>query len=67
MRPVVRRQQVSGQTAIKFARATVEPGSVRSYDPDGPLPELDPLVGENTIAKGRASVRMQRRSRRRGQ
>jgi hypothetical protein len=28
--------------------------------PDGPLPEIDPLVGENTIARGRSSVRMYR-------
>ncbi|WP_222264225.1 hypothetical protein [Modestobacter marinus] len=30
------------------------------YDPDGPLPDVDPLVGEHTVAKGRASVRMNR-------
>ncbi len=30
------------------------------YDPDGPLPEVDPLLGENTISRGRASVRMYR-------
>ena len=30
------------------------------YDPDGPLPEVDPQLGENTIARGRASVRMYR-------
>jgi alkanesulfonate monooxygenase SsuD/methylene tetrahydromethanopterin reductase-like flavin-dependent oxidoreductase (luciferase family) len=28
------------------------------HDPDGPLPSVDPLVGENTISRGRASVRM---------
>ncbi len=54
---VVRRQQVSGQTAIKFAEQLWN-RDLSSYDPDGPLPEVDPLVGENTIAKGRASVRM---------
>ena len=53
----VRRQQVSGQTAIKFAEQLWN-RDLSSYDPDGPLPEVDPLVGENTIAKGRASVRM---------
>ncbi|MGW2994346.1 F420-dependent methylene-tetrahydromethanopterin reductase, partial [Streptomyces sp. NPDC001193] len=26
-------------------------------DPDGPLPDIDPETGENTIALGRASVR----------
>ncbi len=30
------------------------------HDPDGPLPRVDPVVGENTIARGRASVRMYR-------
>jgi FMN-dependent oxidoreductase (nitrilotriacetate monooxygenase family) len=53
----VRRQQVSGQTAIKFAEQLWN-RDLSSYDPDGPLPEVDPLVGESTIAKGRASVRM---------
>ena len=28
--------------------------------PDGPLPQVDPIPGENTVAKGRASVRMHR-------
>ena len=28
-----------------------------AYDPDGPLPDVDPVVGD-TIAPGRASVRM---------
>ncbi len=53
----VRRQQVSGQTAIKFAEQLWN-RDLSDYDPDGPVPEVDPLVGENTIAKGRASVRM---------
>ena len=30
------------------------------YDPDGPLPDVDPDLGEHTIARGRASVRMYR-------
>jgi alkanesulfonate monooxygenase SsuD/methylene tetrahydromethanopterin reductase-like flavin-dependent oxidoreductase (luciferase family) len=30
------------------------------HDPNGPLPDVDPLLGENTIARGRASVRMYR-------
>jgi FMN-dependent oxidoreductase (nitrilotriacetate monooxygenase family) len=54
---VVRRQQVSGQTAIRFLEQ-VWNRDLSGYDPDGPLPEVDPLVGENTIARGRASVRM---------
>jgi FMN-dependent oxidoreductase (nitrilotriacetate monooxygenase family) len=53
----VRRQQVSGQTAIKFLEQLWN-RDLSAYDPDGPMPEIDPLVGENTIARGRASVRM---------
>jgi FMN-dependent oxidoreductase (nitrilotriacetate monooxygenase family) len=56
---IVRHQQVSGQTAIKFLEQLWN-RDLSGYDPDGPLPEIDPLVGENTIAKGRASVRMHR-------
>jgi FMN-dependent oxidoreductase (nitrilotriacetate monooxygenase family) len=56
---IVRRQQVSGQTAIKLLEH-VWNRDLSAYDPDGPLPEVDPLVGENTVAKGRASVRMTR-------
>ncbi|MDT7663902.1 MAG: hypothetical protein QOD04_3458 [Pseudonocardiales bacterium] len=55
----VRHQQVSGQTAIKFLEQLWN-RDLSSYDPDGPLPTVDPLVGENTIARGRASVRMYR-------
>ncbi|MBW4716383.1 NtaA/DmoA family FMN-dependent monooxygenase [Saccharothrix obliqua] len=55
----VRRQQVSGQTAIKFLEQLWN-RDLSAYDPDGPLPEIDPLVGENTIARGRASVRSHR-------
>jgi FMN-dependent oxidoreductase (nitrilotriacetate monooxygenase family) len=55
----IRRQQVSGQTAIKFAEQLWN-RDLSDRDPDGPLPEEDPVVGENTIAKGRASVRMYR-------
>jgi FMN-dependent oxidoreductase (nitrilotriacetate monooxygenase family) len=56
---VIRRQQVSGQTAIKFLEQLWN-RDLTGYDPDGPLPEVDPAVGENTVAKGRASVRMYR-------
>jgi len=55
----VRRQQVSGQTAIKFAEQLWN-RDLSGYDPDGPLPDVDPLLGENTISRGRASVRMYR-------
>ncbi|MGW5718674.1 NtaA/DmoA family FMN-dependent monooxygenase [Amycolatopsis sp. NPDC003865] len=56
---VVRRQQVSGQTAIKFLEQVWNTDLSR-HDPDGPLPATDPVVGEPTIAPGRASVRMYR-------
>jgi len=56
---VVRRQQVSGQTAIKFLEQ-VWNTDLSGHDPDGPLPSADPVVGESTIAPGRASVRMYR-------
>ena len=56
---VVRRQQVSGQTAIKLLEQ-VWNRDLSDYDPDGPLPADDPRLGEHTVAKGRASVRMNR-------
>ena len=55
----IRLQQVSGQTAIKFLEQLWN-RDLSDHDPDGPLPEIDPLVGENTISRGRASVRMYR-------
>jgi FMN-dependent oxidoreductase (nitrilotriacetate monooxygenase family) len=55
----VRLQQVSGQTAIKFLEQLWN-RDLSGYDPDGPLPEIDPDLGENSIARGRASVRMHR-------
>jgi FMN-dependent oxidoreductase (nitrilotriacetate monooxygenase family) len=56
---VIRRQQVSGQTAIKFLEQLWN-RDLSAYDPDGPLPSVDPDLGEHTIARGRASVRMYR-------
>jgi alkanesulfonate monooxygenase SsuD/methylene tetrahydromethanopterin reductase-like flavin-dependent oxidoreductase (luciferase family) len=56
---VIRHQQVSGQTAIRFLEQ-VWNRDLSSYDPDGPLPTVDPQLGEHTIARGRASVRMYR-------
>jgi FMN-dependent oxidoreductase (nitrilotriacetate monooxygenase family) len=53
----IRLQQVSGQTAIKSLEQLWN-RDLSNYDPDGPLPEIDPIVGENTIARGRASTRM---------
>ena len=56
---VVRRQQVSGQTAIKFAEQLWN-RDLSDRDPDGPLPAEDPVVGKSLISQGRASVRMYR-------
>ncbi|WP_290059346.1 NtaA/DmoA family FMN-dependent monooxygenase [Amycolatopsis solani] len=56
---VIRRQQVSGQTAIKFLEQLWNT-DLSAYDPDGPLPATDPVLGDHTIARGRASVRMYR-------
>ncbi|WP_068273389.1 NtaA/DmoA family FMN-dependent monooxygenase [Aldersonia kunmingensis] len=55
----VRLQQVSGQTAINFLEQLWN-RDLSDHDPEGPLPEVDPLPGENTVAKGRASTRHHR-------
>ena len=55
----VRLRQVSGQTAIKLLEQLWN-RDLSGYDPDGPLPDVDPDPGENTIARGRASVRHHR-------
>jgi FMN-dependent oxidoreductase (nitrilotriacetate monooxygenase family) len=55
----IRRQQVSGQTALRFLEQ-VWNRDLSGYDPDGPLPDVDPLVGETHVAQGRAQVRMYR-------
>ncbi|MFE1289955.1 NtaA/DmoA family FMN-dependent monooxygenase [Streptomyces sp. NPDC058751] len=55
----VRRLQVSGATAIKHLEF-VWNRDLSAYDPDGPLPDIDPDPGEHTVARGRAQVRMYR-------
>jgi FMN-dependent oxidoreductase (nitrilotriacetate monooxygenase family) len=55
----VRRQQVSGATAIALLEQLWN-RDLSGYDPEGPLPEIDPDPGEHIIARGRASVRMHR-------
>jgi FMN-dependent oxidoreductase (nitrilotriacetate monooxygenase family) len=55
----VRLAQVSPRTAIKFLEQLWNQ-DLSDHDPNGPLPTVDPVVGENTIARGRASVRMYR-------
>jgi FMN-dependent oxidoreductase (nitrilotriacetate monooxygenase family) len=54
---VIAHQQVSGQTAINFVEQLWN-ADLSGFDPDGPLPEFDPVLGENTVSRGRASVRM---------
>ncbi|KUN80735.1 NtaA/DmoA family FMN-dependent monooxygenase [Streptomyces griseoruber] len=55
----VRRRQVSGATALKHLEF-VWNRDLSSYDPEGPLPDVDPVVGEQHISRGRAQVRMYR-------
>ena len=55
----VRLAQVSPQTAIKFLEQLWN-RDLSDHDPDGPLPSVDPVTGENTISRGRASVRTNR-------
>ena len=55
----VRRAQVSGATAIVFLEQ-VWNRDLSGYDPDGPLPDVDPVVGEQVMSQGRASVRQYR-------
>ncbi|MCQ9133384.1 MULTISPECIES: NtaA/DmoA family FMN-dependent monooxygenase [Streptomyces] len=55
----VRRKQVSGATALKHLEF-VWNRDLSGYDPEGPLPDVDPDPGEHHIARGRAQVRMYR-------
>ncbi|MEV5664140.1 NtaA/DmoA family FMN-dependent monooxygenase [Streptomyces flaveolus] len=55
----VRRQQVSGATALKHLEF-VWNRDLSAYDPEGPLPDIDPDVTGEHIARGRAQVRMYR-------
>ncbi|WP_020135282.1 NtaA/DmoA family FMN-dependent monooxygenase [Streptomyces sp. 351MFTsu5.1] len=56
---IVRRQQVSGATALKHLEF-VWNRDLSGYDPEGPLPDIDPDVSDDHISKGRAQVRMYR-------
>jgi FMN-dependent oxidoreductase (nitrilotriacetate monooxygenase family) len=49
----IRRRQISGETAIQFLERHWN-RDLSSYDPDGPLPEMDPAVDAAPIARGRA-------------
>ncbi|WLE00440.1 LLM class flavin-dependent oxidoreductase (plasmid) [Agrobacterium leguminum] len=50
----IRLQQVSPKNAIVFLEQ-VWNRDLSSYDPDGPLPEIDPEVASPAVAQGRAS------------
>lgn len=52
----VRRQQVSGPTSIVFAEQLWN-RDLSAYDPDGPLPDVEPVEGEVTIAPGSIPAR----------
>ncbi|MGU9949527.1 LLM class flavin-dependent oxidoreductase [Bordetella avium] len=48
----VRRQQVSPQTALVLLEQLWN-RDLSAYDPDGPLPDIEPDVSESTVARGR--------------
>ncbi len=52
---VIRSQQVSGPTAILFLEH-IWNRDLSAYDPEGPLPTIDPDVTGESIVKGRANV-----------
>jgi FMN-dependent oxidoreductase (nitrilotriacetate monooxygenase family) len=49
----IRQQQVSGQTAIQFLEL-VWKRDLSAYDPDGPLPEVEPDLESESLVKGQA-------------
>lgn len=53
---LVRREQVSGPTAMVFLEQLWN-RDLSQYDPDGPLPDVDPIEGEPTIAPGSIPAR----------
>jgi FMN-dependent oxidoreductase (nitrilotriacetate monooxygenase family) len=56
----VRRRQVSGPHAMMFLEQ-VWNRDLSGYDPDGPLPDVDPDVGSDARAEGSAQARTLRR------
>jgi FMN-dependent oxidoreductase (nitrilotriacetate monooxygenase family) len=56
----VRRQQVSGPHAILFLEQ-VWNRDLSAYDPDGPLPDVEPDVESDLVSKGSAQASMFRR------
>ncbi|RLV48207.1 LLM class flavin-dependent oxidoreductase [Nocardioides mangrovicus] len=55
----VRLAQVSPATAIAFLEQLWNT-DLSDHDPDGPLPAIDPVVGDDLFSQGRASVRRHR-------
>jgi FMN-dependent oxidoreductase (nitrilotriacetate monooxygenase family) len=53
---IVRREQVSGPTAMVFLEQLWN-RDLSAYDPDGPLPDVEPIEGEPTIAPGSIPAR----------
>ncbi|WP_436759672.1 NtaA/DmoA family FMN-dependent monooxygenase [Streptosporangium sp. V21-05] len=51
----IRRQQVSPQTAILLLEQLWN-RDLSAYDPEGPLPEIDPDVSDDSIIKGRTRM-----------
>ncbi|MES0837026.1 NtaA/DmoA family FMN-dependent monooxygenase [Nocardiopsis tropica] len=51
----VRYQQVSGQTAIRFLES-VWGRDLSDHDPEGPLPDADPVAGDTGITRGRTRL-----------
>jgi FMN-dependent oxidoreductase (nitrilotriacetate monooxygenase family) len=52
---LIRRQQVSGPTAILFLEQ-VWNRDLSDYDPDGPLPEIEPDLTSSSIVQGRVTA-----------
>jgi FMN-dependent oxidoreductase (nitrilotriacetate monooxygenase family) len=52
---LIRRQQVSGPTAILFLEQ-VWNRDLSAYDPDGPLPDVEPDFTSSSIVKGRVTA-----------
>jgi FMN-dependent oxidoreductase (nitrilotriacetate monooxygenase family) len=52
---VIRRQQVTGPTAILFLEQ-VWNRDLSAYDPDGPLPDIEPDLTNESIVQGRVPV-----------
>jgi alkanesulfonate monooxygenase SsuD/methylene tetrahydromethanopterin reductase-like flavin-dependent oxidoreductase (luciferase family) len=52
---VVRHEQITGPTAIKLAERLWN-RDLSAYDPDGPLPRIDPWIDGRLVARGRAGM-----------